>query len=225
MSNHQKSKSHCHWRLVSLGVEPHLGLMTRYLLLFDSYGLVFVGRPLWREDGSVFCICCWSWPAQSFSGPSSLGLAAIFYCLRFETSFFVASCDSQGHGGGIRPLLHTGSKIMLGDARNIPARNNKKTVLRNPFLSNESVNMPTTIGVLLDTVFCIRSVSSGYEEELVENRQSSSGVPSEQLVERWALQRRLRRWRCEFRCGVLTSRVGLCKGGWEDGAVSSGVEC
>jgi hypothetical protein len=31
---------------VSLGVEPHLGLMTRYLLMFDSYGLVFVGRPL-----------------------------------------------------------------------------------------------------------------------------------------------------------------------------------
>jgi hypothetical protein len=31
---------------VSLGVELHLGLMTRYLLLFDSYGLVFLGRPL-----------------------------------------------------------------------------------------------------------------------------------------------------------------------------------
>jgi hypothetical protein len=31
---------------VSLGVEPHLGLMTRYLLLFDSYSLVFVGSPL-----------------------------------------------------------------------------------------------------------------------------------------------------------------------------------
>jgi hypothetical protein len=30
----------------SLGVEPHLGLMTRYLLLFDSYGLVSVGRSL-----------------------------------------------------------------------------------------------------------------------------------------------------------------------------------
>jgi hypothetical protein len=28
---------------VSLGVEPHLGLMTKYLLLFDSYGLVFCG--------------------------------------------------------------------------------------------------------------------------------------------------------------------------------------
>jgi hypothetical protein len=31
---------------VNLGVEHHLGLMTRYLLLFDSLGLVFVGRPL-----------------------------------------------------------------------------------------------------------------------------------------------------------------------------------
>jgi hypothetical protein len=31
---------------VSLGVEPHLELMTKYLLLFDSYGLLFVGRPV-----------------------------------------------------------------------------------------------------------------------------------------------------------------------------------
>jgi hypothetical protein len=58
-----KSKLHCVWRsvsqLVNLSVEPHLGPMTRCLLLFDSYGFVFVGRPLWRENGSVFCICCW----------------------------------------------------------------------------------------------------------------------------------------------------------------------
>jgi hypothetical protein len=31
---------------VSLGVDLHLGLMTRYLLNFDSYGLVFLLRPL-----------------------------------------------------------------------------------------------------------------------------------------------------------------------------------
>jgi hypothetical protein len=52
-----KSKSHCDWRSVGQSVlvsSPHLGLMTRYLLLFDSYSLVIVGRPLWREDGSVF---------------------------------------------------------------------------------------------------------------------------------------------------------------------------
>jgi hypothetical protein len=30
---------------LSHGVEPHLGLMTRYLLLFDNYGLVFCGAP------------------------------------------------------------------------------------------------------------------------------------------------------------------------------------
>jgi hypothetical protein len=83
--------------------------MTKYLLLLDSYNLVSVGRPLWREDGSVFYICCWPLPAQSFSDPSPLGLATIFYCVRFETSFFVASYDSQGHGGGIRPRLYTGN--------------------------------------------------------------------------------------------------------------------
>jgi hypothetical protein len=93
---------------ISLGVEPHLWLMTRYLLLFDSYGLVFVGRPLWREGGSVVCHCYWHSPGRSFSGTSPFVLATIFYCLRFETSFFVASYDSQGHGGGIPPRLHTG---------------------------------------------------------------------------------------------------------------------
>jgi hypothetical protein len=73
----------------------------------DSYGLVSVGRPLWLEDGSVFCIYCWSSPAQLFSGPSPVGLVAIFYCLKFETSLFVASYDWHGDGGGIRPRLHT----------------------------------------------------------------------------------------------------------------------
>jgi hypothetical protein len=32
----------------------------------------------------------------------------IFYSLRFETSLFVTSYDSQSYGGGIRPRLHTG---------------------------------------------------------------------------------------------------------------------
>jgi hypothetical protein len=53
------------------------------------------------EDGSVVYICCWCSPAQSFSGPSPVELATIFYCLRFETSLFVASYDSLGYGGGL----------------------------------------------------------------------------------------------------------------------------
>jgi hypothetical protein len=37
-----------------------------------------------------------------------VGLVTIFYCLRFETSLFVASYDSQGYGGGIRTRLRMG---------------------------------------------------------------------------------------------------------------------
>jgi hypothetical protein len=69
---------------VNLDVEFYPGLTITVLF--------FVERPLWREDGSVFCICCWPLPAQSFSGSSPLGLATIFYF----------------HGRGIRTRLHTG---------------------------------------------------------------------------------------------------------------------
>jgi hypothetical protein len=65
---------------------PIWGLQPDLHYLCDSYGLVLVGRTLWREDGSVLYICCWPLPAQSFFDPSPLGLATIFYCLRFETS-------------------------------------------------------------------------------------------------------------------------------------------
>jgi hypothetical protein len=44
-----------------------------------------------------------------FLGSESLGTQTIFYGLRFETSLFVASYDSQGHGGGIRPRFPTSS--------------------------------------------------------------------------------------------------------------------
>jgi hypothetical protein len=75
-----------------------------------------VGGPLWRGDRSDFCICCWPLPAQSFSCPSPFGLATIIYCLRFEIYLFVATYDSQGHGGGIRPHLH------MGISRSHPSR-------------------------------------------------------------------------------------------------------
>jgi hypothetical protein len=65
-------------RQVCLGVKPHLGPKTRFLLLSDSYGLVDVGSPLSREDRSVVYNCCWPSPAQSFSGPSPVGLMTIF---------------------------------------------------------------------------------------------------------------------------------------------------
>jgi hypothetical protein len=38
------------------------------------------------ERMGIFCICCWSLPAQSFLDPSPLVLKTIYYCLKFETS-------------------------------------------------------------------------------------------------------------------------------------------
>jgi hypothetical protein len=37
---------------------PPLGLMTRFLLLSGTSRFVDMGRPVWREDGSVFYNCC-----------------------------------------------------------------------------------------------------------------------------------------------------------------------
>jgi hypothetical protein len=116
-------------RPVWLGIKHRLGLTTRFLLRWDSCGFVDVGRSLWREDESVIYNCCWYSPAQSFPGPSPVGIVIIFYCLRFETSLAGASYDSQGHGEGIRPRLHTGhewieitNELLFITARELPPR-------------------------------------------------------------------------------------------------------
>jgi hypothetical protein len=96
-------------RSVYLGIKHPSEAYDQICITVRQLGLVDVGRPLWWEDGSVVYNCSCSSPAQSFSGPSPVRLATIFYSLRFETSLFVASYDSQGYGGGIRPRLHTGS--------------------------------------------------------------------------------------------------------------------
>jgi hypothetical protein len=108
-----KSKSPCDWRSVSqsvsLGVELHLGLMIWYLLLFDSYGpFFFCGAPYLTIRRVCLLYMLLVLASAVFPGPSPMVLVTIFYCLRFETSLFVAYYDSQGHGGGIRPRLHTG---------------------------------------------------------------------------------------------------------------------
>jgi hypothetical protein len=73
-------------RPACLGIKTHLGLKPTFLLLSDSCGFVDVGRSLWQEDRSVVYSWCWSSPAQSFSGPSPVGLVTIFYCLRLPVS-------------------------------------------------------------------------------------------------------------------------------------------
>jgi hypothetical protein len=70
-----------------------------------------MGRPFWREDGSVIYSykCHWALPARSLAGPSRAELETIpFLTLSFETGcYFVASYDSQGYGGSILTRFHT----------------------------------------------------------------------------------------------------------------------
>jgi hypothetical protein len=82
--------------------------MTRYVLLFDNYCLANVGRPLWPRGRVCLLYMLLTLASAVFLRSEYLGLATVIYCLRFETSLFVASYDSQGHGGGIRPRLHKG---------------------------------------------------------------------------------------------------------------------
>jgi hypothetical protein len=106
------------WLQLSLTVITNLVVSLRWVFIPRQICRLTVTRNIrlrqlqvcwWREDGPVVYNCRWASPAQSFSGPSPVGLVTTFYCLRFETSLFVASYDSQGHDGGIRPRLHTGN--------------------------------------------------------------------------------------------------------------------
>jgi hypothetical protein len=73
-----QSQSHTYYDRRSVGQpafvsETYLGHGTdfsSFKLHLESYEFVYVGRPLWREVGSVVCSSCWASLAQFFSGPS-----------------------------------------------------------------------------------------------------------------------------------------------------------
>jgi hypothetical protein len=80
-----------------------VGLMTRYLSLFDSYGL-FCGVPSLTRGRVCLLYMLLALASVVFIRSDSLGTDDHILL----TSLFVTSYDSQGHGGGVRPLLHTG---------------------------------------------------------------------------------------------------------------------
>jgi hypothetical protein len=98
-------------RLVCLGIKHPSGAYDQIFITVRQLRISCCGALSWREEESVVYNCCCSSPGHSFSGPRPAGLATIFYTLRFETSLFVASYNSQGYGGGIWPRLHTGNLI------------------------------------------------------------------------------------------------------------------
>jgi hypothetical protein len=100
-----KSKSHCDWRSVSQSVSlvssPIWGSWPDIYYCLTVTVLFLWSAVSDERTGLSFVNTAGPCQAQPFSGP--------FYCLLFETSLFVASYDSQGDGGGIRPRLHTGN--------------------------------------------------------------------------------------------------------------------
>jgi hypothetical protein len=58
---------------VSFGVEPHLGLMARYVLLFDSYGLVFCWAPSLTIGRACVLYMLLALVSAVFLGSESLG--------------------------------------------------------------------------------------------------------------------------------------------------------
>jgi hypothetical protein len=96
-------------------------------------------------------------------GSESRVTATIFYCLRFETSLFVASYDSQGYGGGIRPRLHTGltaarlssSLYKLGADPTVNTASNNPIVVMGGSLTMDWISFPRERD-------CWRSLRNGF---------------------------------------------------------------
>jgi hypothetical protein len=93
-----------------------------------------------------------------------MGLVTIFYCLRFETSLFVASYDTQGYGGGIRPRLHMG---IYSNSRN--------TAFCNFQAAQIEVTVPYTSSVILWFIRC--------HETRFDNPLSSNGFFRHSMID------------------------------------------
>jgi hypothetical protein len=120
----------------------------------------------------------------SIERESLIILRHVNVCLHTPLQFILPSLQNIVAYGPIAKKWLGKQRPLLGNIRNIHASNNRKTGSCNPFLSKGSVNTPTSIEILLETVFCIRSVQSGYKEEFswewtVEFRSSEWAVGGE----------------------------------------------
>jgi hypothetical protein len=96
-------------RPVCLGVKHPSGAYDQIFITCVTVTVLFLWGTLSDERSDLSFVCAAGPCQRSLSRVQvPLGPEIIFYCLTFETSLFVASYDSQGHGGGIRPRLHTG---------------------------------------------------------------------------------------------------------------------
>jgi hypothetical protein len=97
-----QSYSHCDWRSVSKSwCRAPSGAHDQIFITVWQLRSRFCEAPSLTRGRVCLLYRLLALANAVFLGSESLGL-------RFETFLFVASYDSQGHGGGIRPRLHTG---------------------------------------------------------------------------------------------------------------------
>jgi hypothetical protein len=82
---------------LSLGFEPYLELMTRYLLLFDRYGLVFCGAPslTWGRVCRLYMLLALA--SAVWLGSESLGPVSICVCRPLNRVFAPGHLPSRLH--------------------------------------------------------------------------------------------------------------------------------
>jgi hypothetical protein len=86
----------------------HSGLTARFFYCQTVAYLLMWGASSDERTVLLFTIVVGPHQRSHSRVPSPMCLTTIFYCLRFETSLFVASYYSQGYDGGSQPRLHTG---------------------------------------------------------------------------------------------------------------------
>jgi hypothetical protein len=96
-------------RPVCLGTKHPFGAYDQILIIVWLLRVCWFGAPSLTRGRVCRLQLLLVLASAVFLGSESLGTRGHICCLKFETTLFVASYDSQGHGGGIRSRLHTGN--------------------------------------------------------------------------------------------------------------------
>jgi hypothetical protein len=108
-----KSKSHCDWRSVSKSwCQAPSGAHDQIFITVWQLRSCFHGVPSLTRGRICLLYMLLALASAVFRGSESLGTRDHILLSQFWDFFFVASHDLQGHGGGIRPLLHTGQDVV-----------------------------------------------------------------------------------------------------------------
>jgi hypothetical protein len=131
------------------------------MLLSEICGLVSVGRPFWQVDGSAICCAITQWSESRRNRNHTLlshprlrqpgGPGACIYIPQKQGSpvipralgsLYVASCDSQGYGGGIITLSNLEAQVPQEQASPVQSQSHVTTDVQSLSVSWSQVHAP-----------------------------------------------------------------------------------